>query len=382
MIRLTTTALAALLIAQTAFAGGVERTIQSVAPIFEEGRYVEFSFRSVAPSVDGVGSGAAASVVTPTPGVASGEMAPSYGQFGMALKMPITEKVDVAFILDEPFGADTAYPAGTYFAASSTAELNSVAATGVLRYKFNEKFSAFAGARAQTLEATASLPSVAGYTANGQQDLSFGYLVGAAYERKELGLRVALTYNSSITHDLTTTETSVVPGLTSVTSNVEIVTPESVNLEFRTGLNPKTLLFGYVRWVNWSDFTIAPGTYRTLTTVAGLNPSGSALVSFQDDTITYNLGIGRRLSDTWSIAGSVTYEEQSGNLQSNLAPRDGRTSVGLAATYTQGNMKVTTGISYTWLGDANTQLLNSGVAAASFTDNSTLGFGMKVGFNF
>ena len=59
--------------ATTATAGGIERTAQSVAPIFEDGNYFEFSIGSVQPEVTG-------SVA----GTASGDMAADYTQLGFA----------------------------------------------------------------------------------------------------------------------------------------------------------------------------------------------------------------------------------------------------------------------------------------------------------
>ena len=95
----------------------------------------------------------------------------------------------------------------------SNAELNSNALTGVLQYNLDNGTSVFGGLRAQTLEAEAVVTSVPGpYSADGDRDLAFGYLVGVAYEKPEIALRVALTYNSEIDHDLETTEISPVPG--------------------------------------------------------------------------------------------------------------------------------------------------------------------------
>ncbi len=357
-----------------ALAGAIERTTQSVAPVFEQGRYIEFSFTSVEPDVSGVG-------VTATPGAASGDALPGYGTVGTALKLPVNDKIDVALIYDQPFGADVAYPAGTgYFAATSTAELDTNAFTLVGRYKFSERISTFAGFRYQDIEASAIIPFVAGYSAATSQTSDFGFVLGAAYEIPDYRLRVALTYNSAITHDLDTVETSfLAPG--GVPSTTEIETPQSVNLEFQSGVNKNTLIRGYVRWVNWSDFVIDPVHYRFLTSLNPLNPAGRPLVGFNDDTITYNISVIRALNETWALAGSVTYEDQTGGFSSNLSPRDGYTSLGVGAIYRQDGFRLSAGLSYVWVGNAITQG-DPGVTAARFTDNDALAFGMKASFNF
>ncbi|HLQ18091.1 MAG TPA: hypothetical protein VK146_03855, partial [Tabrizicola sp.] len=57
-----------------AYAGGVERSAQSVAILFEQGRYVELSFGRFSPDISGsVGGGA----------VSSGDMAPGYNSWSL-----------------------------------------------------------------------------------------------------------------------------------------------------------------------------------------------------------------------------------------------------------------------------------------------------------
>ncbi len=367
MKNLIAAATAASLAATAGYAGGVDRSGQGIAPIFEDGNYIEFSFTSVDPSVSGTG-------VALTPGVGSGDMSNSYGYTGMALKFDANDSFSTAFIYEEPFGADVTYPVGTgYFASGSTANLNSDSFTGIGRYKFGGGFSVHGGVRVQKFDANAMIPFVFGYTGATSTDTGYGYLVGAAYERPDIALRVALTYNSSIKHELATNESSsrLPPGGPSTITTVE--TPESINLDFQTGVAPGTLVFGGVRYVNWSDFVIAPAHYGTLT-------GGLPLVSFADDTITYTLGVGRQLNENWSIALSAVHEPASGGLKSNLAPTDGRSAIGIGAIYRQDGFKLQAGIQHIWIGDANTNVF--GVTGGSFTDNTALAFGLKAGFTF
>ena len=346
--------------ASTATAGGVDRSGQSIAPLYQEGTYAEISFGVVSPSVSG----------TQPPGAASGDMADSYSQFGAAFKTDINEQLSFALIFDQPFGADVNYPVGgTYPLQGSTAELNSNAITAIARYKMNDRFSVHGGLRYQSLEATASLPFLVGYTANGEKDYGSGYLLGAAYEIPDIALRVALTYNSKIKHDIRTTETGPVPSV----SNTRVETPQSLNLDFQTGIAANTLLFGGVRWVEWSEFDITPIGYSTAT-------GGSSLVSYADDTYTYSLGVGRKFSETFSGSVSVSYEKSNGGFASNLGPTDGKFGVTLGGQYTVDNVEISGGVNYTWIGDANTQTPTP--AISSFTDNSAIGVGMKIGVTF
>lgn len=359
---------AAITAASTSFAmaGGIDRSGQSIGIIFEEGSYGEVSLGFVNPNVSGVGS-----VFSPTPGQASGNMSPDYSQLSFGYKQDINDQLSFALIFDQPYGADVNYPATTtYFARGSVAEASSNAITGILRYKFNENVSVHAGLRYQSFEASATVPFVAGYAATGQKDWSVGYLAGVAYERSDIALRVALTYYSGIDHDLATTETGPVPG----TSTTSFETPQAVNLDFQTGIAEDTLLFGSIRWVEWSNFRIAPVGY-------GIATGGGALVSFANDTTTYNIGVGRRFNENWSGAISLGYEKENGGFSSNLGPTDGNISLGLGGTYTNGNVKVTGGVRYIKIGNAQTTL-GGGVPASNFSGNKAIGAGIRIGYSF
>jgi long-chain fatty acid transport protein len=346
-------------IGTSAMAGGVDRSGQSILAIFETGDYAELSFGLVQPNVSGI-------AVAGLGGFSSGDMADDYLSVGMTIKTQLREGLDFALIVDQPFGANVVYPDGTgYFANSTTAELKTSALSGVLKYTLPSNFSILGGLRYQTLSAKASVPFVAAYTADGGADAGVGYLVGVAYEKPEIALRVALTYNSRIEHDLETLEFGALNTMT------EIVTPQSVNLEFQTGIAKDTLVFGSMRWVDWTSFVIDPPAY----------PVASPLVSFDSDTVSYALGVGRRINETWSAALTLGFEPRVGGFSANLGPTDGYKSIGLGATYTKGPVKVTGGIRYVDIGDTQTTL--SGVAAASnFKDNHAVAIGIKVGYSF
>ncbi|RUS60358.1 hypothetical protein EGN72_09045 [Pseudorhodobacter sp. E13] len=359
MKKIVSTLGAIALTATAAQAGGVERSSQSASVLFEKGNYVEFSLGNVSPDVSGS--------LNLNPAAKTGNMAKSYLQLGGALKYSINDNLDAALIVDQPFGADVSYPVGTgYPLAGSLAELNSFSLTGLLKYKTASNISVYGGLRYQTLEATATLPA-AGYTVVGKKDGGVGYVLGVAYEKPEIALRVALTYNSKIKHKVDTLENGVLPSTTTVN------TPQSVNLEFQSGVAANTLVFGSVRWVEWSKFDISPRAY---------NAARGPLVSYAKNTVTFNLGVGRKLNDNWSVSASVGYEKAGGGFSSNLGPTDGKKSLTLGAVYTQGNMKITGGVSYVKLGDTNTALNATGTAQGVFTKNKAVGVGVKVGYSF
>ncbi|MEM8692842.1 MAG: outer membrane protein transport protein [Pseudomonadota bacterium] len=346
-------------------AGGIERTNQSVGVLFEEGRHLEFSIGYANPDVSGVGTAAVG-------GGASGNLTEDFFQLGAAFKSDINSKLSYAIIVDQPYGADVAYPLVPYFAAGSTAEFNSVALTGLLRYKTNENFSVYGGLRLQAIDANANIPFVPGYTVDGDREWGVGAVVGVAYEIPDIALRVSLTYNSEIAYDVATTETITgAPGL--IGSTTEVETPQSVHLEFQSGVAENTLVFGGIRWVDWSDFDITP--------LAFAGATGGPLIAYENDYVTYTLGVAYRFNETWAMAGSISYEEGDAAFMTNLGPTDGSTSLSLAAIYTQDNMEITTGIRYTDLGNAQTRA-GAAAPAAIFEDNDAVSVGVSVAFKF
>jgi long-subunit fatty acid transport protein len=371
-MRLYLTALGALaLTTSAATAGGIDRSGQSILSIFEKGNYAELSFGSISPSV----SGTAVAVQVPgLNGASSGDMAAHYNQTALSVKTQLNDSLDLGIILDQPFGASVSYPTGTgYYAQGSVATLETTALTAIAKYRLANNISFFGGLRYQTMQAEASIPFIPsdGYTVVSDTADGLGYVAGVAYEKPEIALRVALTYNSQITHDFTTVETSVFAQYVPTETATQVVTPQSVNLEFQSGVAKDTLVFGSVRWVDWNNFEIDPPLY----------PPGSPLVSYDSDTVTYSLGVGRRLTEHWAAAITFGYEDPVGGFSSNLGPTDGKKSISLGGTYTRDNMKISAGVSYVAIGDTATTLDDINTAA-NFTGNSALGVGVKIGFTF
>ncbi|SFI85459.1 OmpP1/FadL family transporter [Celeribacter neptunius] len=349
-----------------AFAGGMDRSGQSINAIFETGTYVELSFGSVNPDVSGY-------FPHPLAGdLESGNMAASYTQIAGAYKRDLSDQLSMALIIDQPFGADVDYPATTsYPLAGSTATVDTWAVTALLRYKFNDRFSVHGGVRHLSTKGEVDLYSSGSnfYNMSTSTESDWGYLVGAAYEIPDIALRASLTYNSQIDIDFTADEVSA---LGANTSDLAVSLPQSVNFDFQTGIAADTLLMFSARWAEWTKTTIAPDDYVTII--------GDNLVDHDNDTISYSLGVGRRFNDKLSGSLSVGYEKSYGGIQGNLAPRDGYTSLTAGLKYQMTEQTaISGGVSYVWVGDANTTI--SGIDT-EFTDNTAIGFGLKLSHHF
>lgn len=357
------------LAAGTAQAGGIDRSGQGLGALFETGRYLELSFGSVSPSVTG-------NDVAGFGGGATGNVAADYTQLGLSYKYDINDKLSFAINIDQPFGADVEYAATSVALGGTKATAESTAITGLLRYKFNENFSVHGGLRADRGKAFVRLQGLAygpvnGYNVTLSSDVAPGYVIGLAYEKPEIALRVALTYNSAIKHDFDTIER--IGAATVATGVTEVTLPQSVNLDFQTGVAKDTLVFGQVRWADWSSFQLNPAFF--------VGATGGGLIDLED-SITYTLGVGRRFNENWSGSFSVQYEDEGDPLVSPLAPTNGRLGATLAAVYTKENMKITAGINYTKLGDAQPETGTPDTARANMTGNSSVAIGVRVGFKF
>ena len=357
---------ALLLSTSIASAGGIDRSGSAYSVLFEEGNYVQLSFSNVTPDVTGE---------YPAPLAAfggsetTGNMSESYFNAGIALKYAVTDEVDLALFINQPFGADADYPDGVY--AGLAAEWNSTQLAAVAKYQATDNVSVYGGLRAVRSDANITIPpnlaSGIEYSADAKSDTQVGYVIGAAYEMPEIALRVSLTYESAIEHEFETDE--AINGGVFLSNDTDIELPQSVALDFQTGVAADTLVFGTIRWAEWSVWEVRPDGYEGLT-------GGDRITGIDDDVMTYRLGVGRRINDELSVFGRVTFEDGNGGEASRLAPTDGSTSFGIGGSYTTNGVELTGGIEYAMLGDATDG------SDVEFSDNTAIAIGLSVGFNF
>ena len=372
MKRLFTGTAALMLTAAPVFAGAIERAPQSLGILFEKGNYAEFSTGRVSPELSGTDLPAFG-------GRSTGDVAENYNFFGLGYKHQFNENLSGALIVEQPYGADISYPVGGSIALGGTyAYVNSTTYTALLRYRFDNNFGIHGGLRGSRADGEVNLQGAAygpisGYNVDLDSAWGWGYVLGASWEKPEIAARVSLTYNSPIEHDFDTVETGLpIPALDGP-SETTVTTPRSWTLEGQTGVAADTLVFGSIRWVNWSEFRVDP--------VGFVSATGGGLVDLEDTT-TYTLGVARKFTENWSGALSLGYEKAGRRLISPLSPTTGRKSVGLAAIYTQDNWKVTTGVTYIKLGDADAETGTPDTARAEFRGNDAWGVGIKIGYSF
>lgn len=351
----------------SAIAGGLDRTGQDLGALFESGRYLEVSVSHVSPRVRG----------TDLLGGRTGDVGDDYFLPSLSLKVDATERLSLALVADETFGAKMAYGQGSPMLGGTSVDVSSQGLMGLARYRLNDSFSVHGGARVQSSSAHVQLKGLAygpvsGYQMQLRRDTTVSPVLGIAFEKREIALRFAATYHGAIKHEFTTRESAPLAPLNG-SSTTAINLPRAVNLDFQTGIAADTLLFAHLRWVNWSEFRADPSHFLAVT--------GEGLVDLKD-TRTWTLGLGRRLNDQWSAALSATYEGRTTPLSSPLSPVNGRRGITLAAIYTQDRMRVTAGISYLKLGDAYLETGTPDTLRATMSGNTTLGLGLKFGYAF
>ncbi|KAA9009219.1 outer membrane protein transport protein [Histidinibacterium aquaticum] len=384
------TAAAALLVTTTAAqAGGIDRGRTDYGVLFEPGNYIQLGATLVQPDVSGDYPAAFG-------GGSTGDMSDDYVTPSFALKMQLNDRLGLGLFAGRPFGADATYSQGLY--TGLNAEWDSEGMTAVLKYDVNPNFSVYGGARYVTSTAEIAIPdalirggfqaaaqagnaqagaiatlSPAGalaYTAETDNDGATSFVGGVAYQRPEIALRVSLTYEQGYTHEFDTVENlagvpTVGPGFESTT---EIEMPDTWTLDFQTGVAPGTLVFGSVRYAEWDVWEVRPTGYDAV--------FNDNITDFDTAVTTYQVGVGRQITENFSGFVRATYEASDGNEASRLAPTDGTKGIGIGGTYAMDNSEVTVGIEYQQLGDATT------ADGTEFEDNSALGVGITFGHSF
>ncbi len=203
---LAATSLAALSLAPEVHAAALEQTVPStIRLLYQEGTYAEVGALWSNPHQSGDGA-----VLPPFPPLLpngatlpgnTGDVFESYWAFSGAFKADLNDKVSYALIFDQPLNAHTLYGAGSFpplpfplptsLYGGSMADLSTYQISGVVSYDVNPNVKVFGGARAQLLRAKAGVSFVNNYEVDADDKWGYGYLLGAAYERPDIALRVA-----------------------------------------------------------------------------------------------------------------------------------------------------------------------------------------------
>ncbi len=398
-----------------AFAAALDRSGQSISAFLQPGNYFEAGISVLDPTVEGKAKAAYG-------GGNLSDMAGDYYFPTAAIKVQPTKNFSFGLLYDQPFGADAAYSTNDPLVGAGTGlfhlngentevEVTTQNLSFIVGYQPVESINIYGGAVYQTVKGDVQLRGAAYGSADGlgkynatmKEDSAVGWLAGFAYQIPEIALKASVTYRSEIEHEASTREYGQSNVMALVTSNpanaifdenttTNITTPQSVNLDFQTGIMADTVAFANVRWVNWKDFSIRPEKFDQIGQTLGAigqtpdNPNGFDLVAYTDDQISATVGVGRKFSEQWAGNVSVGYDTGAGNPVSTLGPTEGYWNVGLGLQFSPApNYFIAGGVKYFMLGDADAQpasMFGTNNSIASFEDNDAWAYGLKIGYRF
>ena len=386
MKNLTKLTLAAAMLASPAISGGWEAGRLDSSFMYQEGSYAEAGSSSIDYDINGT-----------TQANKTHKMAKNQTRTNLAFKMEygnfdigLTRYMSGAIQLDGQNTAAKVDPPGcnplVATAAASVAQAgycsivpsadvtaHSMALLG--KYSINDNISVLGGLNRYDLE-TSTVTTVAGYYVVSGDEMA--PVAGAAYENKEIALRVELMVQAET--DMTLSAASSLspldPNAPSSISGASLVIPQTMTLSFQSGIAEDTLLFGSVHKADWKTAQIVIPANTTHASGAVTN-TGS---DFANRT-AYSVGIGRKLNDSLSVLGSYATEGGSGSTSTDpFTLTNGSQTLALGARYTYENMTISGGYSYTKVGDVT--MTHSTGLSSTYTDNKVTGLGLKIGFNF
>ncbi|WP_180007425.1 OmpP1/FadL family transporter [Acinetobacter sp. YH16057] len=363
------------------FAAGLDRSGQSISAFLQPGNYAEAGITVLDAEVK-------------SNELNVDDMAKSYYSPSAAVKVQATDKISLGLIYDQPYGAEAEYDAASQVfgngAQGTSVDVKTESLTALIGYQPNENWNFYAGPVWQTVEANIKLRGAAyggnaklgTYNIEMEREEAYGWLAGVAYSIPEIALKAAITYRSEIEHNTKSNETTLLPypSLSALTSSVDATTPQSVNLDFQTGIAKDTLAFANVRWVHWSQFAVKPTLLGNVSSIPAPHVRQN-LIDYSDDQWSANVGVGHKFNSKWSGSASVGYDSGAGNPVTTLGPVEGYWNVGLGGQYSPAeNYFIQAGVKYFWLGDATAQ--TGGNPVGEFEDNHALGYGLKIGYRF
>ena len=239
------------------------------------------------------------------------------------------------------------------------------------RYRINDNMSVLGGLNRYDVS-NAKVQTASGYYVVSGDELA--PVAGAAYENKEIALRVELMLQVE-TDVALTAQSSLSPALaTTAVTGAKMAIPQTLTLNVQSGIAEDTLLFGSIHKADWKTAQI------TVPANAGNGPVPDTGSDFANTT-AYSIGLGRKLSDSLSVLGSYSMEGGSGSTgTSPFTLTDGNQSLGVGVRYNRDNITISGGYNYTKVGDV--KVTHSSGLTADYKDNKVTGIGLKIGFAF
>ena len=318
----------ALLAAASAHAGGLERAGYNIDLLFDPSDYaVETGVTYVNPQrklnnvVDNPADGGDIST-RPSNGIRATD---SYFVPRVGFKASFGDAVDCIADYSEPWGAHLNQGADwaganenieTYIRSHNYATTCSYSfdmGPGKLRLIGGGFYQEISGFQDRLVTSAVFPLGLTGVGHLGLEADGWGWRAGVAYEIEEYARRTSLVYNSAVdldnitgTLDLRQVTGSVVPVFGSVSM------PDSLEFKIQTGVAPGWLVFGGIKWTDWSQLQSIAFCPEATRSAAACHTNSATEVTSLDllyrDGWTISGGVGHKFNEQWSGAVSLTWD--------------------------------------------------------------------------
>ena len=380
--------IAGMMLASPAISGGWEASRLDSSMMYNDGGYAEVGTSSITYDVRGATQAAVTHKMAKDQTRTAFGFKQQFGDFDVGLSNYLSGAIQLDGQATAAQGTGCSPLTGVVAPCSvvPSADVEARSTALMARYRVNENMSVLGGLNRYSVSG-ATVTTLSGhYEVSGDE---MAPVAGAAYENKEIALRVELLVQLETDMSLTAASSVASAVATTAVTGATMVIPQTMTLNFQSGVAEDTLLFGSVHKADWDTAQIAIPE-----NTAGTNPLGGAAVtvdavgsSFSSRT-AYSLGVGRKLTDDISVLGSYSTEDGGGATSNDpFTLTDGSQTLGLGVRYTRDNMTISGGYSYTKVGDVAVTHLDAttGLATgltATYADNKVTGIGLKIGFSF
>jgi len=386
--------LAGMFLASPAISGGWEASRLDTSMMYNDGAYAEVGSSSITYDINGTSQASVKHKMAKNQTRTAIGFKQQFGNFDVGLSNYMSGAIQLdgqatAATLTTPGCDKTVTTAAAnvaqlgYCSVVPSANVEAKSTALMARYKINDNMSVLGGLNRYSVS-DATVTTLSGYYVVSGDEMA--PVAGAAYENKEIALRVELLLQVETDMTLTAASSVATAVPTTAVTGAKMVIPQTMTLNFQSGVAEDTLVFGSIHKADWDTAQIAIPQ-----NTAGINPAGGTLTvdevgsSFSSRT-AYSLGVGRRITDDISVLGSYSSEDGGGATSNDpFTLTDGSQTLGIGVRYTKDNMTVSGGYSYTKVGDVAMTHLSSGVPSgltATYADNKVTGLGLKIGFSF
>ena len=359
--------LAAAMLASPAFSGGWEASRLDTSMMYQDGMYAEVGSSSIDYDVNGTTQASKTHKMAKDQTRTNLGFKAQYGDFDIGLATYMSGAIQ----LDGQSAHSTGCP-GTLAACSvvPSADVTVDSLALLTRYRINENMSVLGGLNRYEVS-NAKVTSLGGYyVVNGDE---IAPMAGVAYENKEIALRVELMLQTETDVTLSASSSTSAAVATTAVTGAKMVIPQTLTLNFQSGIAEDTLLFGSIHKADWQTAQINIPANAT-------GPVAAIDSDFGDRT-AYSVGIGRKITEDISVLGSYATEDGGGATSTDpFTLTDGSQTLAVGARYTYENMTISGGYSYTKVGDVT--MTHSTGLSSTYTDNKVTGLGLKIGFSF